>query len=139
MSNPSTPHSPPSGLSDADLAEAEAEEIARRAASAYWRKNLQAVAILLTIWAAVSFGCGILLADWLNQFRLPGTHFPLGFWFAQQGSMYVFVVLILIYVRWMSHLDRNYHPREVLKSALEEAEPSTTPPTGDDANPAANI
>lgn len=124
---------------------AEADEIARRAASTYWRQNLKAVAILLSIWAIVSYGCGILFADWLNQFTLPFSHFPLGFWFAQQGSMYVFVILILIYVRWMTHLDRNYHPREVLKAAKLPAD-ATTPAgeaapgaRGDEANPAANI
>ena len=51
---------------------------------------------LLALWAAVSFGAGILLADWLNQFRLPLTGFPLGFWFAQQGSIVTFVICILL-------------------------------------------
>ncbi len=72
----------------------------------YWKENLRLLAILLAIWAVVSFGCGILLADYLNQFKLGG--FPLGFWFAQQGSIYVFVVLIFIYVYKMNRLDRRY-------------------------------
>jgi putative solute:sodium symporter small subunit len=71
----------------------------------YWRRNLRYLAILLFIWATVSFGCGIIFADALNQFRIPGTGFPLGFWFAQQGSIYVFCLLILVYVRLMNRLD----------------------------------
>jgi len=72
----------------------------------YWRKNLQYLAILLAIWFIVSYGCGILLADTLNQFSLGG--FPLGFWFAQQGAIYVFVLLIFVYVRWMNRLDKTF-------------------------------
>ena len=59
----------------------------------YWKKNLTYLSILLLIWFIVSFGAGILFADFLNQFKLAG--FPLGFWFAQQGSIYVFVVFQL--------------------------------------------
>jgi putative solute:sodium symporter small subunit len=70
-----------------------------RSAQAYWGRNLTYVAVLLAIWFAVSYGAGILLAERLNAVRIPGTGFPLGFWFAQQGSIYVFVVLIFIYVR----------------------------------------
>ena len=73
---------------------------------AYWKKNLRYLAILLAIWFVVSFGCGILFADTLNQLTLGG--FPLGFWFAQQGSIYVFVVLIFVYVRWMNRLDKSF-------------------------------
>ena len=73
----------------------------------YWRRNLKLVAILLAIWFAVSFGAGILLAPWLNAVRIPGTGFPLGFWFAQQGSIYVFVILIFVYARRMNRLDRE--------------------------------
>lgn len=72
----------------------------------YWRKNLKYLAILLAIWFVFSFGCGILFADWLDGFRVAG--FPLGFWFAQQGSIYVFVVLIFIYVILMNRLDREF-------------------------------
>ena len=75
----------------------------------YWRANLRIMAALLGVWAGVSFGCGILLADWLNQFRLPFTGFPLGFWFAQQGSIIVFVLCILTYCLVMNRLDRAYH------------------------------
>lgn len=79
---------------------------------AYWRANLRYLAVLLAIWFAVSFGCGVLLAPWLNQWRLPGTGFKLGFWFAQQGSIYAFVVLIFVYVRLMARLERRMGVRE---------------------------
>ncbi len=75
---------------------------------AYWRANIRYVLVLLVVWAAVSLGAGVLLADWLNQWRLPGTGFKLGFWFAQQGSIYTFVVLIVIYIVLMNRLDRRF-------------------------------
>lgn len=75
-------------------------------ASAYWKENVKYLAILLVIWFVVSFGCGILFREELNQFKLGG--FKLGFWFAQQGSIYVFVVLIFVYVRLMNKLDKKY-------------------------------
>ncbi|HCV80959.1 MAG TPA: DUF4212 domain-containing protein [Zunongwangia profunda] len=62
--------------------------------------------ILLSIWFMVSFGAGILFKDFLNQYKIGG--FKLGFWFAQQGSIYVFVVLIFIYIRLMNKLDKKY-------------------------------
>ena len=74
----------------------------------YWRRNVRLVLILLAIWFAVSYGAGVLFADALNGIRLPGTGFPLGFWFAQQGSIYVFVVLIFVYVWRMNRLDREF-------------------------------
>jgi len=75
-------------------------------AKAYWRDNIKYVLILLAIWFAVSYGAGILFKDELNTIRIGG--FKLGFWFAQQGSMYVFVVLIFVYVRLMNKLDKKY-------------------------------
>ena len=78
----------------------------------YWRANLRLLAFLLSIWAFVSFGCGIVLRPWLDQWTLPGTGFPLGFWFAQQGSILVFVVLIFIYAWRMNALDREHGVRE---------------------------
>ena len=72
----------------------------------YWHKNLKYLAILLSIWFVVSYGFGILLVDQLNQIQFGG--FPLGFWFAQQGSIYVFVILIFIYVRLMNNLDKEF-------------------------------
>jgi len=79
----------------------------------YWRRNLRYVGILLLVWFAVSYGAGILFADALNALRLPGTGFPLGFWFAQQGSIYVFVVLIFVYVFLMNRLDREFDVDEI--------------------------
>lgn len=73
---------------------------------AYWRTNLRYLALLLTVWAAVSYGCGIVFADVLDQFRVGG--FKLGFWFAQQGAIYVFVAIIFVYVWLMNRLDRRY-------------------------------
>ena len=76
--------------------------------TAYWRRNIRYLGILLSIWFVVSYGFGILLADTLDRFTIPGTGFPLGFWFAQQGSIYVFVVLIFVYVGLMNRLDRAF-------------------------------
>lgn len=73
---------------------------------AYWRRNLGYLAILLSIWFAVSFGAGILFVDELDAIRIGG--FRLGFWFAQQGSIYVFVALIFVYVLLMNRLDREF-------------------------------
>lgn len=72
----------------------------------YWRKNLIYLSILLSIWFLVSFVFGILLVDELNTIRLGG--FKLGFWFAQQGSIYVFVILIFVYIRLMNKLDKEF-------------------------------
>jgi putative solute:sodium symporter small subunit len=72
----------------------------------YWRRNLRLMAILLVIWFTVSFGFGILLVEQLNRIEIAG--FPLGFWFAQQGSIYVFVVLILVYAKRMDRLDIEF-------------------------------
>lgn len=74
----------------------------------YWQANLRLLAVLLLIWFSVSFGAGILFAESLNAYNLPGTGFPLGFWFAQQGSIYTFVVLIFVYVVLMNRLDRRF-------------------------------
>ncbi len=76
------------------------------ARQAYWRKNLQYLVILLSIWFVVSYGCGILLVDELDKVRLGG--FKLGFWFAQQGSIYTFVILIFVYVKLMNRLDKQF-------------------------------
>lgn len=77
----------------------------------YWKKNLTYLSVLLGIWFLVSFGAGILFVDWLDQFQFFG--FKLGFWFAQQGSIYVFVVLIFVYVLLMNRLDRKHGLREI--------------------------
>jgi putative solute:sodium symporter small subunit len=75
-------------------------------ATAYWKENLRYLLILLSIWFTASYVAGILLKDVLNEIKIGG--FPLGFWFAQQGSIYVFVILIFVYVRLMNKLDKKY-------------------------------
>lgn len=77
---------------------------------AYWRTNLRYLTILLSIWFLVSYGFGILLVEPLNAIQLGG--FKLGFWFAQQGSIYVFILLIFIYVFLMNRLDKRYEVDE---------------------------
>lgn len=72
----------------------------------YWRENLRLVAICLGVWFAVSFGCGVLLVDVLNRVTVGG--FKLGFWFAQQGSMYVFLALVFFYAARMAVIDRKH-------------------------------
>jgi putative solute:sodium symporter small subunit len=78
----------------------------------YWRRNIRLVGVLLAIWFTVSYLLGIVLARPLDAVNLPGTGIPLGFWFAQQGSIYVFVVLIFVYVRRMNALDREFQVDE---------------------------
>ena len=75
-------------------------------ATAYWKANLRLILSLLAIWFIVPFFGGIVFVDYLNSFRLGG--YPLGFWIAQQGSIYLFVVLIFYYARKMSDLDKKY-------------------------------
>ena len=76
----------------------------------YWKTNLRYLITLLLIWFIVSYGCGILFVDALNRIQVGG--FKLGFWFAQQGAIYVFVVLIFIYVWLMNRLDKEYDVNE---------------------------
>jgi len=85
-----------------------AEDVSEETAEtgAYWKANLKLVGWLMAIWFVVSFGFGILLREWLDQFMLGG--YPLGFWFAQQGSIYVFILLIFYYVFAMRRLDRKF-------------------------------
>ena len=84
--------------------------MAKKNLEEYWKKNLRYLFILLSIWFIVSYGFGILLAEPLNRIQFGG--FKLGFWFAHQGSIYVFVALIFIYVRWMNKLDKEYEVDE---------------------------
>lgn len=79
-------------------------------AKAYWRENLRLMVILMVIWFVVSFGCGILLVDVLNTIQIGG--YKLGFWFAQQGSIYTFVLLVFVYTKKMGDLDRKYGVHE---------------------------
>ena len=83
------------------------EEPDKKIASLYWSANLRLLFALFSIWFTISFGAGILFRDWLDQFMFVG--YPLGFWFAQQGSIYVFVILIFVYVRLMNKLDKKYN------------------------------
>ncbi|MCD6596266.1 MAG: DUF4212 domain-containing protein [Bacteroidales bacterium] len=76
----------------------------------YWKTNLKYLGILLSIWFIVSYLFGILLVDELNHIKMGG--FKLGFWFAQQGSIYVFVILIIIYIKLMNKLDKKYGVNE---------------------------
>lgn len=83
---------------------------ANEAKTAYWRENIKLLIGLLAIWFTVSFGFGILLVEQLNEIRLGG--FKLGFWFSQQGSIYSFILIIVIYTVRMNQLDKKYHVSE---------------------------
>ncbi len=96
--NPSRPQKDTIDVRDPRIAEA----IQR-----YWRKNVRVMAACLLVWAIAGLGCGVLFADTLNQFHLGG--FPLGFWFAQQGSILIFVLLILVYGLLLNRLDAEHH------------------------------
>ena len=78
----------------------------QKKATAYWKENVRYLFVLLVIWFVVSYGAGILFKEALDAIHLGG--FKLGFWFAQQGSIYVFVILIFVYVRLMNKLDKKY-------------------------------
>lgn len=84
--------------------------MSEKSMKAYWKENLKYLTILLSIWFVVSYVFGILLVDQLNTIKFGG--YKLGFWFAQQGSMYVFVILIFVYVRLMNKLDKKYNVDE---------------------------
>lgn len=93
----------------------------------YWRRNVRIMAVLLVLWAFAGLGCGVLFADWLNQFRLGG--FPLGFWFAQQGSILVFVFLILVYGLALNRLDADHHRElESIRAGRDSAEAEVVRP-----------
>ena len=78
----------------------------------YWRRNIRLVIGLLAVWAFVSFGCGIFLHNWLDQWKITGTGFPVGFWFAQQGSILVFIILVFVYAHRMNRLDEEFGVKE---------------------------
>jgi putative solute:sodium symporter small subunit len=77
---------------------------------AYWKTNKRTMAVLLVIWSVTSYGCSMFWAESLNQIHIGG--FPLGFWFAQQGSIYVFVLLILAYFLIMERVDKQFDVHE---------------------------
>ena len=85
-------------------------QLTEEQADAYWKRNLSLMVKLLVIWFVVSYGFGIILVDVLNQIQLGG--YKLGFWFAQQGSIYVFVGLIFYYTKKMGDLDREFNVEE---------------------------
>jgi len=86
--------------------QSESKSSKEAAAIAYWRENVRMLITMLVIWFVVSYVCGIILAPVLNNISIGG--YQLGFWFAQQGSIYVFIALIFIYVVQMNKLDRKY-------------------------------
>jgi len=85
-----------------------------RNARSYWKANLRIVGTLLCVWFFISFVCGVLLADYLDNFRIGG--FKLGFWMAQQGSIFGFVILIFVYIHQMDKLDHQYNLDQVGKA-----------------------
>ena len=82
-----------------------------KSSAKYWKTNLKYLSILLSIWFLVSFLFGIIMAEKLNQYYIGG--FPLGFWFAHQGSIYAFVILIFVYVFLMNKLDKKFNVDEI--------------------------
>ena len=89
-------------------------------ADAYWKSNIKIVSALLSIWFFISFGCGILLVDFLDQFRLGG--FKLGFWIAQQGAILVFVALVYAYIYLMDKLDEEYNLKSLNKENFNQVD-----------------
>ena len=85
-------------------------QMTEQQAKEYWRRNLSLMFKLLIVWFVVSFGCGILFVDALNQIQIGG--YKLGFWFAQQGAIYSFVALTFYYARKMAQLDREFNVDE---------------------------
>lgn len=82
----------------------------QEAAQAYWKENISTILKLLVVWFVVSYGCGIIFLDELNSIEFAG--FKLGFWFAQQGAMYVFVVLVFVYAKIMKGIEEKYDVHE---------------------------
>ena len=78
--------------------------------NAYWHATLRLLGIILLIWAIVSFGASIVFVELLNNIKLGG--YPLGFWFSQQGSIYIYIALIFIYTKFMDQIDRKYDVHE---------------------------
>lgn len=82
------------------------EQMTSEQKEAYWRENLKLIFVLIGVWAFVSFGCSVLFVDWLDQFQFLG--FKLGFWMAQQGAIFTFVILIFVYIFQMKKIDNKY-------------------------------
>lgn len=113
-------HTPPSasGPDDAAPSPRPDDPAVKAALSRYWRSNVTIMVVLLTVWAIAGLGCGVLFADKLNAFKLGG--YPLGFWFAQQGSIIVFVLLILTYCLLLNRLDKKHHAELVALGYAED-------------------
>lgn len=79
-------------------------------ARAYWQENIRTIMQLLVVWFIVSYGCGVLFVDLLDTIAIGG--FKLGFWFAQQGSIYIFLILIFVYAKRMNAIDEKYDVHE---------------------------
>lgn len=94
---------------DSNMNQPPAPQASQARRRAYWRANSRLILCLLSIWALVSLGAGILWVETLNQFQI--GRLPLGFWFAQQGSIYVFVVLVFVYAWSMDRLDRKFQSK----------------------------
>jgi putative solute:sodium symporter small subunit len=94
----------------------------RKALDAYWFRNLLILRALLLVWAVAGLGCGVLFADRLNEYHFFNTGYPLGFWFAHQGSIIVFVLVILVYCLSMNALDRKHHREIEIARDQERAE-----------------
>lgn len=88
------------------------------AAQRHWRRSVRVMGILLVVWAVAGLGCGVLFADVLNQWSLGG--FPLGFWFAQQGSVIVFVIVILVFACVLNRIDARFH-EEIRRSTGDDS------------------
>jgi putative solute:sodium symporter small subunit len=97
----------------------------------YWKKNLKYLTVLISIWFIASYGLGIIFADELNNIRIGG--FKAGFWFAQQGSIYVFIIVIFTYVYLMNKLDKDFDvdekpesesSKESSKDKIQKEEPA---------------
>ncbi|MDG2141651.1 MAG: DUF4212 domain-containing protein [Gammaproteobacteria bacterium] len=93
-------------------------------ARSYWRSNIRIVLTLLSVWFFISFGCGILLVDTLDNIRFGG--FKLGFWISQQGSIFVFVALIYIYIYLMDKLDNKYNFESSTSASTSDQAPEET-------------
>ena len=91
--------------------ELQLKQMTAKNSKVYWKTNLKYLVILLIIWFAVSFLFGIIMAETLNKFHIGG--FPLGFWFAHQGAIYTFVILIFVYVYLMNRLDKKFDVDEI--------------------------
>ena len=102
---------------------------------AYWRKNLQVLSWLLVVWFTCSFGFGVLLVDQLNEFTFLGV--PLGFWFAQQGAIYTFIVLIFVYTARMRTIDRQFGVDDSDELDSYDLIPDPYDPNSDDEAPRA--